>query len=782
MLRFNRHKRLITTLFPLLLSFIVATPVIASFDENYDSLFITPALDIGNDTRDNLLLLINPSPLRPYSETKLNFDQTIQNCNLLSYNVLYDFLGVALPQQCDTNYAREFSYPTFNENTNQEIEGSIDYKFFNPIEPQVLTRLKTLSDADQNMIQTALGSLAADHYYFSTWKIGSLVSNNLQQVITFFDVINHEKKITDQDKQHLKQARLALYLLDKVKERQLLDNNVDFQALAIDGVVSEFKHYLLASEFFYLNKLDDAESIFDTLTHSTNPWIAETAKYMLIRTNLGRVANYTDEWSLKPSSVNQIFLQKTRMAVDAYRQSYPNGQYLNSALSFERRLFWFQSDYAALAKIYEQKLEALKSTDVKTSDHVSLNFALINLSDEIDAKLLEEHSDSYNQYPILAFIQLLKDLRQEKPARFEGKQNKEIETEVELIAKGLEEQGLTNAAHYLRLLIDWRLYQNAGVLAQFPDFDEIKDKLSDPSIFAMQILRSEILRKINEKEALLDVWKTIIASPNITLSQQQYAQLQLAGAYIANKQIEQIFAPQSPITNLYYRAAVLNQTANDELLREEARNGKNLRERRIALLALFKNHLYQNNFKDMKNDLALLAPIMEADPQKSYPNNYPYELRDNSVQNLTPFQSTGWQQNTDDFGRYTCPSIQTIFDRLAKNDLEDATATLCLGDFLLTYYSYDWLNPIHPKLLASDVNFDRVLNRGKLYDAVLENPQSTKDEKAYALFRKINCYARSGNNSCGDKEVEQSERKHWFNTLKKEYSQSIWAESLKYYW
>jgi len=46
----------------------------------------------------------------------------------------------------------------------------------------------------------------------------------------------------------------------------------------------------------------------------------------------------------------------------------------------------------------------------------------------------------------------------------------------------------------------------------------------------------------------------------------------------------------------------------------------------------------------------------------------------------------------------------------------------------------------------------------------------------------VRCYAPSGNNTCGGEEVEESQRKAWFNTLKRQYGGTKWAKELEYYW
>ena len=55
-------------------------------------------------------------------------------------------------------------------------------------------------------------------------------------------------------------------------------------------------------------------------------------------------------------------------------------------------------------------------------------------------------------------------------------------------------------------------------------------------------------------------------------------------------------------------------------------------------------------------------------------------------------------------------------------------------------------------------------------------------DKAYALFRAINCYAPAGYNSCGGQDVEPAVRKAWFRQLKTGFADTQWGKSLQYYW
>jgi hypothetical protein len=75
-----------------------------------------------------------------------------------------------------------------------------------------------------------------------------------------------------------------------------------------------------------------------------------------------------------------------------------------------------------------------------------------------------------------------------------------------------------------------------------------------------------------------------------------------------------------------------------------------------------------------------------------------------------------------------------------------------------------------------------VFSRQTGYQSVINHPKAAHEDKAYALFRAINCYAPSGNNGCGGKEVAPAVRKAWFKQLKSGFADTRWGKSLQYYW
>jgi len=124
--------------------------------------------------------------------------------------------------------------------------------------------------------------------------------------------------------------------------------------------------------------------------------------------------------------------------------------------------------------------------------------------------------------------------------------------------------------------------------------------------------------------------------------------------------------------------------------------------------------------------------------------------------------------------------------KLAANP-QDVGARLCLGDFW-RLNGFDGFTaadtPPRKDELGGFANQfpGRPLVRSAIYAAVLADSRSEPDDKAYALYRAVNCYAPSGYNACGGEAVGKAQRKAWFDRLKRDYPASSWAKKLRYYW
>jgi hypothetical protein len=136
-------------------------------------------------------------------------------------------------------------------------------------------------------------------------------------------------------------------------------------------------------------------------------------------------------------------------------------------------------------------------------------------------------------------------------------------------------------------------------------------------------------------------------------------------------------------------------------------------------------------------------------------------------------------------GVYDCPPVAATAATLSR-DPRDVRGRLCLAEFMRVW-GYDWFaydEPLDNGGLASTKPLfpGPPYSRLEIYKAIMNDRSATTDQKAFALYRAVRCYAPSGNNSCGGTEVAVSVRRAWFNRLHSQYPQSKWSRELEYYW
>ncbi|WP_244664733.1 hypothetical protein [Candidatus Symbiopectobacterium sp. 'North America'] len=117
----------------------------------------------------------------------------------------------------------------------------------------------------------------------------------------------------------------------------------------------------------------------------------------------------------------------------------------------------------------------------------------------------------------------------------------------------------------------------------------------------------------------------------------------------------------------------------------------------------------------------------------------------------------------------------------------DAHATNCLGEFFFrtgNEVGFDWGESKQLEALTNTPSqFNgKTYSRLDAYLKVIADPQAPPEDKSYALYRAIYCYAPSSMNDCGTQEISKATRKAWFTQLKTEFKGSQSATQLKYYW
>jgi hypothetical protein len=549
--------------------------------------------------------------------------------------------------------------------------------------------------------------------------------------------------------------------------------------------------YLEGAAEFWCSDYDKAAAIFSSMTNAQPAWVRETAMYMIGRSLIGRaqVGAFDEYGSFKKDwHADAKIVAGAEAALDRYLQQYPRGAYAQSARGLKRRGYWLAHSTGKLEEEYGAIL--LMSPEER-------NVSDVELADEIDNKILMP-TDMYgppqesgsldallkgSQNPLLLAMLDLLAMRTTEPAHVarDGVGNRPASLSV------LEQQKPYFAAQvplYEYLLAAHAFYVEnnpAEVLRMIPD--AARQSSFSYVQFSRQMLRGIALEAMKDRNAL-GFWMQMLPGANSAFERPA---LELAIAYHEERagEIRNVFAPSSPVHHPYLREVLLANIADADLLRAQAKNtSAPQRERDIALFTLLYKEATHGYAADFLKDLALVPPKAPADGYyvlDSSPESYfgPEEYRS------LPAIPLGIFLKDQTEGHFSCPGLRASEEQLAR-DAENPTARLCVADFVRlnesamypgeTPYPADELGGTPSHFPGGD--YDRM----STYIAVLADTKSTRDDKAYALYRAVNCYGPSGNSHCGGKDVPKAQRKAWFTTLKHDYAGTWWANALQYYW
>lgn len=528
------------------------------------------------------------------------------------------------------------------------------------------------------------------------------------------------------------------------------------------GAGREYLGYLQAAGAFYAGQWDDARGGFARLKGSRDPWLAETAAYMLPRTelNAAQAATFDDYgWFDGPEKVDKDALGRARTGFADYLKRYGKGRYADSARGLTRRLLWLGGDVAGLSREYERMLAATPVADP----------AALELVQEIDNKLLGTRARDAADGPLLlATIDLMM-------MRRGGREDGESTAVPTLTAAQLAAQeprfagradlfGFVQANHAFYVAKDMR-----RVLALIPD--QARQPSLSPLQFSRQVLRGQALAALKDRNEG-GFWRELLGGAT-ALYQRPVIELALALNLERAGKLGEVFAPGSPIGERTIREILLGQVAGPDLLRAQARRAdRPQHERDVALFTLLHKQLLYGNYAGFVGDLALVRGDAATEGAT-------WDLHEQRSVPLGLFRGGRWGDE------YSCAPLARSVGALARNP-RDAKALLCLGDFyrLNGFDSARWIRlPKADELGGTKPLFaGQARPRSALYDAVIADPAAGAEEKAYALYRAISCYAPSGTSDCSGSEVPKAQRQAWFQRLKRDYPASQWAQKLRYYW
>ncbi|OYU07582.1 MAG: outer membrane assembly lipoprotein YfiO [Pseudomonas sp. PGPPP1] len=527
------------------------------------------------------------------------------------------------------------------------------------------------------------------------------------------------------------------------------------QIQSADGQL--FRTYLQAAADFYSGRFAEAESGFMALASASSPWLKETALYMTARTALNQAqANTYDEYGVPHlDRVDKAALAKAEQGFDAYVKAYPQGVYSASARGLLRRVYWLADD--------NNKLAAALAWELTQATDTQRNVTVDELVTEADNKLLMVTRDTVNT-PVMQLVSDLMMMRAHTPPT--------------LSREDLDKQKAVFAnepALYDYLLATYALYvehQPDSALKRLPQ--EVPSNL-DYFAFSQQTLRALALEDKKDWQGAQALWLKLLPLAKLPLQRDQL-ELALAMNYERSGQLAKVFAADSPISAKQVRYILLRSVAGPELLRQQIAQASDPLERETAQFVLLYKNLLRGQFATFLDDLKQL-PTPAPEDKLGTSLGYVYS----ASQTLKLFQ---WNGDKAESG-YACPSIAQTAATL-QGDAKNPQGLNCLGEFILRN-NLDGM-PLEQARAAGSLGSTasdfkgETFSRLEGYKRVIADAKAPKNDKAYALFRAINCYAPAGYNSCGGQDVTPAVRKAWFRQLKSGFADTQWGKSLQYYW
>ncbi|MCU6682215.1 hypothetical protein M8320_09395 [Leclercia sp. H6W5] len=580
------------------------------------------------------------------------------------------------------------------------------------------------------------------------------VSNSADSLSQFFAALLADDSLTAEQRHALGQARLGLY--SGATDEQI---SASLATLPAGSSALLYKTYLSGAAYFYAGDYAGADRAFTSLVDSDRPWLAETASYMLMRTALNKSSqNSMGEYGdFDIDRIDRPAAEQAQKAAQAYLQRWPEGRYAESARGMLRRINWYLQAWPQLASLYEQRFQ--QAGDAKALRGLVIEYDNV-YGMQFNGRAVRE---AFPDAPLISYIELLRALRlnsDEKPTL--------TQEDLNASKTAFEQSGKLAMWRNLQLNL-WQATGNQAAILQAVKPAE-KLPAHDILAFSEQVLYGDALMAQKQWPAARDFWLKLL-NLSQDAEQQQYVQARLAATLVFSGNTEAIFAPDSAVTSLRYRSRVLKAVASPERLRQQASEGPNNEERTIALHTLLVRDLTENRFSDWLNDRKLASAITSPVVGKAFDDV-----------NLSTFD---WNGEAAEAG-YVCRSLDKTVQVLSQN-AKDAHALNCLGEFFRTSNTHVdlWKDSAGNGVLEAAIHRKAPygqFNRQAYYQQVIASPKAEHEDKSYALYRAIMCYAPSGYNECGGPEVDKAQRKGWFSQLKTQYPGSPWAQKLKYYW
>jgi hypothetical protein len=525
------------------------------------------------------------------------------------------------------------------------------------------------------------------------------------------------------------------------------------QAPAPSPAAQDFFTYLAGAKAFYDGDFDAALASFSKLAKADNAWLREAARYMTGRTllNKAEIGVFASlDGVAEPKVTDQASLTAAETELNAYLAAYPAGRYAASARGLLRRLYWLAGDRARLSAEYGWQIAHVADPQA--------NLGAPDLAREIDSKFLTGAAAEQSHDPNLLAVEDLMRLRRrtaEKP----------VFPSADLEAQAPDFIG--NEALFAFLRAARAYYADGDFAATLKLLGPAPPgPLAPPYLaFSREVLRGQALMASGQFAAAADHWKALLPlAPQPW--RQEAVELGLAMSWEKAGTVNKAFEKDTRIASPRIRGVLLRYVAGPILLRQAIADPQSTPgEKALARFTLLLKEATHGHYSGFLRDYSP-EDIAKGDA----------EAAQTGVMKSSAFVWNGASEP------YKCPALKTVIGELAANP-EASHGLLCLSEFIRTADLEEASPPPASELGGGKSIFPgEAFSRGEVYKKLLAQSATPENDKAYALFRLVNCYKPSGSNGCGGKDVDKAQRKAWFQTLKTKYGSTPWAHSAIYYW
>lgn len=572
----------------------------------------------------------------------------------------------------------------------------------------------------------------------------------------FIQAVQAEKALSEAERDALIRSRKELTTACQGKDATPGASKAYVAGADASAAAHEFATYLAGAESFYGGAFDAALTAFRSLAKAQNVWLRESARYMIARTLLNKasVGAFAElDGAPEPKVSDHESLKAAEAEFKSYLVDYPHGRYAASARGLLRRVYWLAGDRSQAATEYAWQLTHARDPDA--------NLRSSDLAAEIDSKLGLDSKDVHD-----ANLLAIDDLTKMRPA--DASQKK-------FSAADLDAQARDFAGHdaLFAFLKAARAYYVDGDHATALKLlgDPTLGPLSPPYLgFSREVLRGQALMASGQYAAAIDHWTRLL--PRATQPWQKEAvELGLALSWERSGEVNKAFLKDTQLSSPRIRSILLRYVAGPILLRMAVADPASAEERKLARFVLLLKEATHGQYAGFLRDYSAEG-LAKDDADTARPGQYP------NYQSSVLLWSGGADKG------YACKDLKSIVGELAANP-QDPHAMLCFGDFIRVngLDGFEASRPAPDELGGGKSIFPgEPYARGEVYKKLIGLPATPARDRAYALYRAINCYAPANNNTCGGKDVEKAQRKAWYDQLKAQYGATTWAKSLRFYW